>query len=277
MVHYGTDKIDHLKGRIEIVKCDVRFPDECKEAVDGVEAVAHLAALIHVDRSRTYPRMFWDTNVGGTMNMLEAARKHSLRFLQMSTCEIIGHIPEGKADEEYPFKTPRSPYAASKHSAESYCGAYQATYGMDVRIARCFNITGPRQKIGAKGAVIPTWISRVLAGEPPLIYGSGLQTRDYTDVRDIARGLVLMLESDGAEGELMHLCSGVERTMRGIAVKVIEACDSDLSPIHVEERPGELVRSVGDNRKAVRVLGWKPEISFEDTLRDIVEYISTLK
>lgn len=269
MVHYGTANIDHLKGRIEVVRGDVRFPDECREAAEGVEAIAHLAALIHVDRSRKYPQLFWETNVGGTMNMLEAARKQDAVFLHMSTCEVLGHIPHGKADEEYPLKQPRSPYAASKYAAEGYCHAYHATYGLG-RIARCFNITGLRQKIGVKGAVIPTWINRVLAGKPPLIYGSGLQTRDYTDVRDVVRGLALMLESEGAKGELLHFCSGFERTIKEIALKIIEGCDSSLIPVHVDKRPGELLRSVGDNGKALRLLGWQPIISFEQTLGDMV-------
>jgi len=269
MTHYGVGNIAHLEGRLEVVRCDIRFPDECMEAAEGVDAVAHLAALIHVDRSRGYPQLFWETNVGGTANMLEAARRHDALFLQMSTCEIIGNIPTGKADESYPFKQPRSPYAASKFAAEAYCHSYHATYGMG-RIARCFNITGPRQKTGVKGAVVPTWMDRVLGGEPPLIYGSGLQIRDYTDVRDIARGLVLMLKSDVARGELVHLCSGVERTMKSIAFEVVEACDSSLVPVHVEGRPGELMRSVGDNGKALRFLGWRPQIPFETTLRDMV-------
>ena len=270
MVHYGTKNIDHLKGKLEVVRGDIRFPDECMEATEDVEAIAHLAAIIHVDRSRRYPRLFWETNVGGTMNMLEASRRNDASFMQMSTCEVLGHIPYGKADEAYPFKQPRSPYAASKYAAEAYCHAYNATYGLG-DIARCFNITGPRQKMGVKGAVIPTWIHRVLEGEPPLIYGSGLQTRDYTDVRDVVRGLALMLESSKARGELIHFCSGIELTIKDIAMKIIEECNSSLSPVHVDKRPGELLRSVGDNRKALRLLGWYPVIPFEETLRDIIK------
>ena len=269
MVHYGTKNIDHLKGKLEVVRGDIRFPDECMEAAKGVDAVAHLAALIHVDRSRRYPRLFWETNVGGTMNMLEAARRRDTVFLYMSSCEALGNIPQGKADEEYPFKQPQSPYAASKYAAEAYCHAYYATYGFS-RIARCFNITGPRQKSGVKGAVVPTWINRVLDGEPPLIYGSGLQIRDYTDVRDVVRGLALMLESD-AKGELIHFCSGRELTIKDIAMKIVEGCNSNLLPIHVDKRLGELLRSVGDNRKALRLLGWRPVIPFEETLRDMIK------
>lgn len=273
MTHYGTGNIEHLKGSIEVIRGDVRFPDECREAVKGVEAVAHLAALIHVDRSRHYPRLFWETNVLGTMNVLEACRAEDARMIQMSTCEILGNIPHGKADEEYPFKQPRSPYAASKHVAEAYCHAYHATYGLPVTVLRGFNICGPRQKKGGKGAVIPIFADRVLKGLPPQIYGSGEQTRDYTDARDIARGIAEALCKEGLGGELIHLCSGLERSINIVAREVITACESELKPIHVEVRPGELMRSVGDNTKAGRLLGWKPRIPFERSVRDTVDYM----
>lgn len=273
MVHYGLGNIVHIKDEVEIVRADIRFSGECMEATDGVDAVAHLAALIHVDRSRRYPQLFWETNVGGTMNMLEAARHHDTKFLQMSTCEMIGHIPEGKAEEKYPFKQPRSPYASSKFAAEAYCHSYRSTYDMDLNIARCFNVFGPRQKAGSKGAVISTFVTRALHGEPLLIYGSGEQTRDYTDVRDIARGLSLLLRTN-LRGELIHFCSGVERSIKNIAWIITKSVPNSPDPVHIEGRPGELVRSVGDNTKAARALGWHPEISFGKTIKDVIKYIT---
>ena len=276
-VHYNIDKIEHLINKIEIIKGDIRYPDECQEAAEGVDAIAHLAALIHVDRSRRYPQIFWETNVKGTLNILEACRKEDARFLYISTCEVLGHIPEGKADEEYTFKQPRSPYAASKYAAESYCYSYYATYRLPINIARCFNICGPRQRYGVKGAVIPIFINRVLEGKPPLIYGSGEQTRDYTDVRDIVKGLAQILTNDKIQGELIHLCSGVERSINEIADYVIKACGSSLKPCNIEARPGELFRSVGDNSKAKNLLGWSPSIRFEKTISDTINYLRTAR
>jgi len=273
MVHYNVDKISHLKDKLKIIKGDIRFLDECMEAADGVDAVAHLAALIHVDRSRRYPQLFWETNVGGTMNMLEAARVYGLRYLHMSSCEVIGHVPSGKAAEEKSFAEPRSPYAASKYAAEAYCRAYHATYDTDIRIARCFNITGPRQKRGKKGAVIPIFIDQVLSGKPITIYGDGEQTRDYTDVRDITRGLAEFLLNPGLSGELIHLCSGVEVSVNVLAETVLSVCGSTMAPVHINGRPGELVRSVGDNSKAYSVLGWKPRFTLNQTISDMVAYV----
>ena len=272
MVHYNTDNLDHIRDRIEIVKADIRFQDECFEACKDVDAIIHSAACIHVDRSRRYPQLFYETNVGGTMNMLEACRREDARFVHMSTCEVLGNIPEGKASEDYSFKQPCSPYASSKHAAESYCFAHHATYGLPINIIRGFNLCGPRQKLGKKGAVIPIFVNKVLQGQPPLIYGSGEQTRDYVDARDVAKGIVALLESD-YEGELFHLCSGKEISIRELACKIIDACGVANRPVHVEGRPGELMRSVGDYGKAENLLGWTPSFSLEQSLKDTVEYL----
>ena len=272
MVHYNTENLGHIKDKIEIVKADIRFKCECLEASEGVDAIIHTAACIHVDRSRRYPSIFYETNVKGTMNMLEACRKEESKFVHMSSCEVLGNIPEGKADESFPFKQPLSPYASSKHAAESYCHAYQATYDLPINIVRGFNLCGPRQKLGEKGAVIPRFIDMVLKGKPPIIYGQGDQTRDYVDARDVAKGIVTLLESD-YEGELFHLCSGQEISIRELACKIIETCGVVNRPVHIEGRPGELMRSVGDYGKAERLLGWAPSFTFEQTLKDTVEYL----
>lgn len=269
MTHYNTHNLDRLRDRVEIVKADIRFQDECVEAAEDCDCVIHLAACIHVDRSRRYPRLFWETNVGGTMNMLEAARRRDCRMVHMSTCEVLGNIPVGKADETYPFKQPRSPYAASKYAAEAYCHSYHATYGLPVNIARGFNLCGPRQKRGGKGALIPIFVDLALRGKPLTIYGDGLQTRDYTDVRDVVKGLRLLAEST-YRGELFHLCSGVETTVNKIAELVLELTGSNVKPIHGPPRPGELRRSVGDNAKAWKMLGWNPEIPLRQTVQDVV-------
>lgn len=273
MTHYNTHNLARLRDRLEIVKADIRFQDECNEATADCDCIIHLAACIHIDRSRYYPQLFYETNVRGTMNLLEAARRHDCRMVYMSTCEIIGNIPEGKADEEYPFKQPRSPYAASKYAAEAYCHSYHATYDLPVNIVRGFNLCGPRQKIGSKGALIPTFVDLALKGQPPTIYGDGQQIRDYTDVRDIVKGLRLLAESTH-QGELFHLCSGIETTVNTIADLIIELTGSNLTPVHGSARPGELLRSVGDNAKAQKLLGWTPEIPLRQTVQDVVSHLS---
>jgi UDP-glucose 4-epimerase len=274
MTHYATQNLEGIKG-IEVVKADIRFADEVYDAMRGCDKVYHLGALIHVDQSRHIPLLFYETNVRGTMNILDAARRLDASVVQMSSCEVLGNISKGRASEDYPYRYPCSPYASSKMAAESYCYAYKMTYGMRINVARGFNLSGPRQRRGEKGAVIPIFVDKVLHGEPPLIYGDGEQIRDYIDVRDLVKGLQTLMDS-GLDGELVHFCSGIPVSVNDLAKLVLEAVGSDLKPIHVEGRPGELLRSVGDYSKARRLLRWYPEIPLRDTIRDVVEYHRSL-
>jgi len=183
---------------------------------------------------------------------------------------VLGHIPEGRADEAYPYRWPMSPYAASKSAAEQYCLSWYQTYGLDISIARGFNLVGPYQRSGIKGALIPKIAQIVLRGEAPTIYGDGEQIRDYLDVRDLCRGLEAMLHGDH-RGELYHFCSGVGVTVNHVVALILREAGSNLKPVHGEGRPGELRRSVGDNGKAKRLLGWRPSIPLEQSIRDVVE------
>ena len=271
ITHYSTNNLDGIKG-IEVVKADIRFADEVYDAMRGCDKCYHLGALIHVDQSRHIPLLFYETNVRGTMNVLDAARRCDASVVHMSSCECLGNIPEGKADESWPYRYPQSPYAASKAAAEAYVYSYKQTFpDMRVNVARGFNLCGPRQRKGEKGAVIPIFVDKVLHGEAPRIYGDGEQIRDYIDVRDLVKGLQSLMDSD-LDGGLIHFCSGVPVSVNDLARLVCEAAGSDLVPVHVEGRPGELLRSVGDYGKARRLLRWVPEIPLRDTIRDVVEY-----
>jgi UDP-glucose 4-epimerase len=267
MTHYNSENIP--KG-VEVVKADLRFRDDVDDAVRGCDTIIHLAAQIHVDVSRAYPELFYETNVRGTMNVLEAARRHDAFVIHMSSCEVLGHIQEGRADESWPYRWPMSPYAASKLAAEQYCLSWYHTYGLNVSIARGFNLVGPYQRPGSKGALIPKITQMVLRGEAPTIYGGGGQIRDYIDVRDLCMGLEALLHGDH-RGELFHFCSGVGVTVNQVIALILKVTDSDLKPIHVEGRPGELLRSVGYAGKALRVLGWRPRISLGQSIRDVAE------
>jgi len=236
------------------------------------DGVYNLAAQVHVDVSRNYPRLFYETNVGGTFNVLEAARRNNVRLIHMSSCEVLGHIEEGRADESYPYRYPRSPYAASKLAAEEYVYSYSQTYGLDCNTARGFNLLGPRQRPGEKGAVIPKFAEMMLHGVAPTIYGDGEQTRDYLDVRDLCRGLYMLMKCRDYVGEVFHFCSGVGYTLNQIVALLRDSVGEDAPvPVYGEPRPGELRRSVGCYGKAERLLGWRPRIPLPVSVRDIVE------
>ncbi len=274
------ENIEHLikENKIEFVRGDVADYSVCKKAVRGCDVVSHLAALASVDHSIEEPKPFWETNVKGTFNILDAARVEGVeRFHLHSSCEMLGDIESPyKAKENWPVYMPKSPYAVSKFSQEAYCRTYYLTYYYPIVITRGFNTYGPRQKAGSKGAVIPSFLLRVLNDKPPLIYGDGEQTRDYTYVKDIAEGIARCLTSDRVIGETIHLCSGIDRKASDVAQQVIDVCGKSdrLKPEHISARPGEMRRSIGDNSKAKKLLNWEPKMDFEEGVRNAADFIS---
>jgi dTDP-glucose 4,6-dehydratase len=276
------ENIKHLveEDKIEFVRGDVADPAVCKKVVQGVDLVSHLAALASVDQSIDDPRPFWEANVQGTINLLDAARTERVpRFHLHSSCEMFGNIEYPyKADETWPVLMPRSPYAVSKMSQEAYCQSYYFNYDFPIVITRGFNAYGPKQKAGHMGAVIPTFFRSVLNNKPPVINGNGEQTRDWTYVDDIAEGIFRCLTSDRVIGETIHLCSGIDRTVRDVAEMIIDCCgkSGELKPKQVRPRPGEMLRSIGDNSKAKKLLNWEPKMEFEDGLRKTADFYREL-
>jgi len=267
-------KIPHLVNKVSFVHGNIRNFEDCRRALKDVEAVIHLAALINVDHSINAPLEFYETNVKGTMNLLEAVRQEESveKFVYMSTCEVYGNIPEGKASEDAPCN-PRSPYASSKYAGERYCLSYHHTYdNPEITVIRGFNIYGPRQSYGARGAVIPIFIQKILNSEPPIIFGDGKQTRDYNYVKDLTKGIVSATFKRGIGGEIINLASGEPVSILWLANIIARLMNSPLKPVHKEGRPGELKRSCGDNSKALKLLGWKPETPLIDALKETVKF-----
>lgn len=266
-------KVDHLIDRIEVVCGNIRKFEDCKEAVEDVDAIIHLAALINVDHSIKEPLEFYETNVRGTMNVLEAARIEPSvkKLVYMSTCEVYGSS-EGVLNESALCDT-RSPYAASKYAGERYCLSYHHTYGEpEITIIRGFNMYGPRQSYGAKGAVIAIFTTLALMGKSPIVFGSGEQYRDYVFVKDTARGVIEATLTEGLGGEIINLASGKTVTVNEIAEAIVEITGADVEIEYAPRRPGELFRSCGDSEKARRLLGWAPVVGFYEGLQATVEY-----
>lgn len=275
-----TCNLENIQGlvesnRVEFVRGDLSDAPTCRKAVEGCDIVSHLAAQISVDKSIVEPEHFFETNVGGTFRILEAAREaHIRKFHYMSTCEVLGLIDAPlRADENWPHPVPRSPYSASKFAAEAYCRSYNITYGLPVTITRSFNIFGPRQNPGSGGALIAKVTTKVLNRQSPEIFGDGKQTRDWTYVEDTVDGIYRCITTEGTEGELFHLASGIDRQVGDVIQQIIKLCGSEgtISPTRIAARPGELRRSVGDASKAKRILNWEPKTDFETGLRKTIE------
>jgi dTDP-glucose 4,6-dehydratase len=264
------ENLEPVNGKFKSVRGDIRDRDFINSIIDpDVEGILHLAALINVDQSIQSPELFLETNVTATVNIMDAARKRNVpKLLYMSTCEVYGNVPLGKADESHPTN-PRSPYAASKFAAERYLLAYSYTYDKpNIVVIRGFNQYGPRQNAGRAGAVIPRFIIRLLDDQKIQVHGYGNQTRDYVYVKDTVRGIADAFERNLANGEVINLATGVETSIRDIAVAACKLAGKDPEKYieFVADRPGQLMRSCGDYGKAKRLLGWQPTVPFEKGL-----------
>ncbi|MBI4338194.1 MAG: GDP-mannose 4,6-dehydratase [Chloroflexi bacterium] len=260
----------HVSGKVPHLSAHIEDMDRLRAAVTGRwDAFFHLAALINVDQSLSEPLRFLDVNVKGTANMLELARQLGVpRFVHMSTCEVYGNIPQGKAPEDHPLN-PRSPYAVSKFSAERYVLAYAYSFPTPhITLIRGFNQYGPRQSAGRFGAVIPKFIRSLLEGKTITVFGTGDQTRDYVFAEDTVQGILRAFEADLPSGEVLNLATGEDHSIRQIAEALcrLAAKDPRQAVEYIEGRRGELIRSCGDASKAQRLLGWVPTVSFSEGL-----------
>jgi UDP-glucose 4-epimerase len=178
-------------------------------------------------------------------------------------------------DEKHPLNAPH-PYGASKIAADRMCYAYIETYGMNICIMRPFNLYGPRQKDSGYGGAISLFTKRVLSNTPPIIYGDGEQTRDYTYIEDIVDAYDLILNSKTIR-EPINFGTGNEIKIIDLANKIIVLCDKDIKPVHVEPRPGEVKRLVADISKAKELLGWKPKHTSEKGLKKFIDWYKNYK
>ncbi|MDD5127997.1 MAG: GDP-mannose 4,6-dehydratase [Dehalococcoidales bacterium] len=258
----------------KLIKGDIRDFDLLERLMRDVEVVFNLAAQIHVDRSSVEPRLTYDINVMGTQNILEVARLHDVRkVIHASTSEVYGSSLYYPMDEKHPLNAPH-PYGASKIAADRMCYAYIQTYGMNIAIARLFNVFGPRQRDIGYGGVISIFTRRVLSGMPPMIYGDGKQTRDYTYIDDAVKAYDLILKHDEPITEPVNFGSGKEVSIIDLADKIIDYCGKtgDVKPVHVASRQGEVKRLIADASRARQLLGWQPKYKLDKGLREFVQW-----
>jgi UDP-glucose 4-epimerase len=257
----------------KLIEGDIRDVVLLKKTVRDIDVVFHLAAQVHVDMSYSEPKLTYDINVMGTQNVLEIARSCDVKkVIHTSTSEVYGSAQYIPVDEKHPLDAPH-PYGASKIAADRMCNAYVKTYGMNISIPRFFNVFGPRQRDSGYGAVIPMFTKRVLNKMQPIVYGKGMQTRDYTYIEDIVRAFDLILNHKPSL-EPVNIGYGKDVSILDLANLVISLCGKDgkIKPIHDKPRIGELNKLVADTRKAKRILGWKPEYDFEAGLRKFIRW-----
>ena len=258
----------------KLIKGDIRDFDLLEKIMRDIEVVFHLAAQIHVDRSYIEPRLTYEVNVMGTQNILEAVRLFDTKkVIHASTSEVYGSALYVPIDEKHPLSAPH-PYGASKTAADRMCYAYIQTYGMNISIVRLFNIFGPRQRDIGYGGVISIFTRRALSNMSPIIYGGGLQTRDYTYIDDAITAYDLVLNHNEPIAEPINFGSGIEVSILDLANTIIDLCGrkADMKPTHIESRIGEVQRLIADATKVKSLLKWAPKYSLDEGLKAFVQW-----
>lgn len=263
------ENLKDIRAKLVTLIRDLRNKDDVHKSVKGVDVIYHFAAETHIDRSIADPAPFIESNITGTFNLLEAARKHDTeKFIFISSSEVYGTALKVPMDEDHPTN-PRSPYAATKIAGDRLCFAYYETYGMPITILRPFNNYGPRQ---FPEKLIPFFALRALHDQSLPVYGDGQYSRDYTYVFDFCEATE-KAEKIEAYGEVINVATGKDVKVIDIAHMILDYLDKPKSLIeHVEDRPGHVRRLIGSKEKAKRLLGWAPKTSFEDGLKKTIEW-----
>lgn len=261
-------------SQIEIFSGDIRDPNGVRVAMKGMDTVFHLAALIAIPFSYHSPDSYVDTNVKGTLNVLQAARDLSLeKILITSTSEVYGTAQYVPIDEEHPFQG-QSPYSATKIGADRLAESFYRSFQLPVSIVRPFNTYGPRQ---SARAVIPTIITQLLSGKEEIKLGSLTPTRDFNYVKDTAAGFIAIAESDKTVGEEINIATQQEISIGDLAKEIIRQINPDAKIICDEQRirpeKSEVNRLLGSNEKIKRLTNWEPKFSFEQGIEETIEWL----
>ena len=249
---------EDIKDKFKIIRGDIRDPNGVREAMRGCDVVLHLAALIAIPFSYHSPDTYVDTNVKGTLNILQAARDLDVRVIHTSTSEVYGTAKVVPISENHPLQG-QSPYSATKIAADQLAFSFYSSFNLPVTIIRPFNTYGPRQ---SARAVIPTIISQLLEGNSYINLGSVHPTRDFNFVEDTVNGFVSAIDCKSAYGEVINLGSNFEvsicDTVKLIASIMNKSAEIRTDDIRMRPKRSEVERLWADNKKAKKILGWQP-------------------
>ena len=263
-----------LKDSVEVFAGDIRDPHGVREAMKGCEAVFHLAALIAIPFSYHSPDSYVDTNVKGTLNVLQAARDlGGIRVLVTSTSEVYGTAKYVPIDENHPFQG-QSPYSATKIGADRLAESFYRSFDLPVTLVRPFNTFGPRQ---SARAVIPTIITQLLSGKKEIQLGSLTPTRDFNYVKDTANGFYQIYLSDQTVGQEINIATQKEISIGDLANELIQQINPEAKIVCDEQRlrpeKSEVNRLLGCNQKIRQLTDWRPRYSFESGLAETIDFL----
>ncbi|WP_085992723.1 NAD-dependent 4,6-dehydratase LegB [Oceanobacillus senegalensis] len=263
-----------IKSEIDVFTGDIRDPNGVRKAMNDVDEVYHLAALIAIPFSYHSPDSYVDTNIKGTLNILQASRNlNTNRVLITSTSEVYGTAQYVPIDESHPYQG-QSPYSATKIGADRIAESFYKSFNVPLTIVRPFNTYGPRQ---SARAVIPTIITQLLAGKKELKLGSLTPTRDFNYVKDTVRGFIEIAKENKTIGEEINIATQQEISIGKLAKELIKQINPNATIITEEERirpkNSEVNRLLGSNEKIRKLTGWKPKYTLEMGLKETIEWL----
>jgi nucleoside-diphosphate-sugar epimerase len=277
--NFSTGKRENLTAfiaDIELVEGDLTNPADVQRAAGGIDVVLHQGAIPSVPRSIEDPISSNKANVTGTLNLLVAARDAGVRrVVYASSSSIYGDQAVDRPKVETMLPMPISPYAVDKLSGEHYCQVFHAAYGLETVALRYFNVFGPRQDPASTyAAVIPKFITALLRGDAPTIFGDGEQTRDFTYVGNVVEGnlLAAAAPAEKAAGQVMNLATGDQTSLNDLVTLLREFTGRDIAPVYLDPRPGDIKHSLADVSKAGERLGYETIVPFHEGLQRTVAW-----
>ena len=271
--NFSSGKRENLNGLdLEIIEGDLRDITCVAKAVRDINIIFHEGAFVSVPESMEKPQECFDVNVTGTSMLFEAARKAGVgRVVIASSAAVYGDSTAMPLLEDTPLKQ-LSPYATSKRIDEMYADLYTNQFGLEVAALRYFNVYGPRQRPDSMyAAAVPIFIRRMLDNKPITVYGDGGQTRDLINVRDIVQANLLASQHPAAPGQIFNVCTGVETRLLDLLEILYEIFPNAPKHVHAEPRAGDIYRSIGTPKKAMEVLGFKPQVTLVEGVKEAVE------
>lgn len=265
--------LEHLSDQVELIEGDAADPDAVRKAIKGCEVVFHQAAMASVPASLRDPLASHDACTTATVNVLRAAQQAGVRRVVFAASSAAYGDQPVVSKRETDTLDPLSPYAAAKIASEYYCKSFTKSFGLETVCLRYFNVYGPRQDPTSEySAVIPIFVSKMLSGERPTVYGDGMQSRDFVYVGDVVQANLLAAERPEAIGQSINVACGRQFTLLDLIAAINGALGTDTEPLFEAPRAGDVRESLADITVARRLLGYEPQIILSEGLRSSIDF-----
>ena len=279
--NFSSGKRSNLAGfedKIELIEGELRNPEDCRRACEGIDVIFHEAAVPSVPKSVADPVTSHQANVDGTFNLLVAARDAKVRrVVYAASSSAYGDLPE-LPKRETAAPQPLSPYAANKLFGEYYCRVFYECYGLESVSLRYFNVFGPRQDPKSQyAAAIPAFVTAILRDEPPVIYGDGTQTRDFTYIDNVVdANLRAARTPNKLKGDVVNIACGTHISVNEIIEQINLLLGKNVQPRYEPPSPGDVKHSLADISRARELIGFQPTVMFQEGLRRAIEYYRSI-